>query len=99
MVLQALTSVVYDVTAGSWIVVSIISKYYLVGAAVYLYSSGGLTWESFSDRVLEDSRKVLSAAVALGAVLSFSGLQVEALLLPVSELIGLAYLGFLFWKF
>jgi hypothetical protein len=99
MLIQALTGLVHDVTAGGWTAAAVFVKYYFCGVAVFLYMGDGLTRERLREKVLDDSRKVILALVVLGALISFSGLKISAFLLPVSELVALTYLGFLFWNY
>jgi ribulose 1,5-bisphosphate synthetase/thiazole synthase len=99
MVLQVLTSVVYDVTQHSWTAVSIVAKYYLVGVAAYLYSEKGLTKENFEDKLVEDGRLILAGVVAAGTLLYLLSLELNPLVKVLSELVALVYLGFLFWDY
>lgn len=99
MVIQTLTGVIYEVTSQSWAVASIIVKYYLVAAAAYLYSNKGLTRESFTEKIIKDSRFVLTGIVGAGTLFFILNLSIEPLIRLFSELVALVYLGYLFWKY
>lgn len=99
MVLQSLTSIIYDLTAQSWLVASVIVKYYLAATAIYLYSEKGLTKENFTEKLLKDSRFVLTGVAGAGVVLYLTEIGFISPLKLFSELIALAYLGYLFWKY
>jgi hypothetical protein len=99
MVVQTLTSIIYQITQESWAFASIILKYYLIAAIIYLYTEKGLTAENFRDKVLEDSRFVLTGIVLAGAVIHATRLEISPLVKILSEGIALAYLAYLFWEY
>lgn len=99
MVIQTLTGVIYEITSQSWAAASIIVKYYLVATAAYLYSNKGLTKESFTKKIIEDSKFVLTGIVGVGTLLFILGLNIEPLIQLFSESVALGYLGYLFWKY
>lgn len=99
MVIQTLTGVIYEITSQSWAVASIIVKYYLVAAAAYLYSEKALTKELFKEKIIKDSRFVLTGTAAAGTLLFTLGLSLEPLIRLFSEFVALTYLGYLFWRY
>ncbi len=99
MVLQTLTGIIYDVTSYSWTSASIIVKYYLIAAAAYLYSQKKLTKESFAEKLIYDSRFLLTGIVASGVILYVLEFGLTPVLRIVSEVFALSYLGYIFWKY
>jgi len=97
MVLQTLTGTIYDITSHSCTAASIIAKYYLIAAAAYLYSQKQLTKESFAEKMIYDSRFLLTGIVASGVILYVLELGLTPVLRIVSEVFALSYLGYLFW--
>ena len=99
MVIQTLTGFIYDLTIYAWAFASVVVKYYLAFTAAKLYRGRGLTRESFENKLLEESRIVLTSIVTLGIVLFFLKIQPSPLLKLFSELFALVYLALLFWKY
>lgn len=99
MMLQTVTSIIYDITAHSWALASILVKYYIVVAAAQLYTGSGLTKEDFRDKILRESRIVVPMIVLAGAATYAIGFKLDPVFRLFSEIIALVYLGFLFWKY
>ena len=99
VVLQLLTSVVYELVSHSWTVAAITAKYYLGSTLILLYTDNNLSLESFTDKLIEESRLVVSSFIVGGAVLYVSGLELTPFFVLFSELTALIYLGVLFWKY
>jgi hypothetical protein len=99
MLLQTLTGLIYDITSHSWAVASIVIKYYLAAIAVYLYTGEGLTKDGFMEKTIEHSRLILAEIVLLGTVLYLFNFKPEPMFRLFSEVVALAYLGFLFWNY
>lgn len=99
MALQTLTSVIYDIVSNSWVFASVAVKYYLLIAAIYIYAEKELVLERFREKILQDSRFVITGFVIGGTVLYFTGFGVSPVFKLFSEGVALAYLGYLFWVY
>jgi len=99
VVLQLLTSVVYELVSHSWTVAAITAKYYLGSTLILLYTDNNLSLEGFTDKLIEESRLVVSSFILGGTVLYVSGLELTPFFVLFSELTALIYLGVLFWKY
>jgi len=99
MALQTLTSVIYDIVQHSWSVASITAKYYLLALLIYLQSQKQLNKENLNDKIIEDSRFVVSGIVIVGTGLYAVGANISPLFTLLSEAIALGYLGYLFWEY
>ena len=99
MVVQTLTSVIYEVVQDSWTVISITAKYYVLGVLLYLQSQNRLNLEEVTEKFIEDSRFFIGAIVLAGTVLHASGTSISPLFKFFSQLVALGYLGYLFWEY
>lgn len=99
MVLQAFTSIVYQITQESWALASIIVKYYLIAAAIYLYTEKGLTKEKFNEKILGEARLVIPGIVLAGTLMHLTNLQLSPLNKLIGEGVAIAYLAYLFWVY
>ena len=99
MSIQLLTSVVYEIVSHSWSFASITAKYYLAVLGAYLYTQGKLSKSEAKQKILSDARKVITGFAAAGTTLYIIGAQPEPFFKAFSQLIALAYLGYLFWEY
>ncbi|QGA81027.1 hypothetical protein [Candidatus Nanohalobium constans] len=99
MVLQTVTPVIREIVSHSWVFASIITKYYLAGVLLFLYTEGKFSRDQIKGKILEDSRVVVSSFVIIGTVLYTADLQPEPFLKLFSQAIALGYLGYLFWEY
>lgn len=99
MVLQLLVSGIYQVVQHSWVAAAVTVKYVLLVHAARLAYENRLELENFLDAVEQYSRETVTGIVVLGFLLALLGLEATPLVEPVSEIVALAYFGFLFWRY
>ena len=99
MVVQLLTSVIYEVVQDSWTVISITAKYYVLGVLLYLQYQDRLSLEEVTEKSIDDSRLFIGAMVLAGTLLHTSGASISPLFKFFSQLVALGYLGYLFWEY
>ena len=99
MILQTLTSVIYDIVSNSWSFASITAKYYLLATVIYISVEKDLNLEIFREKILLDSRFVLTGFVIGGTILYLTSISVSPVFKLFSEFVALVYLGYLFWEY
>lgn len=99
MVLQLLSSFAYNLVEQSWIMATIVVKYFLlvVGAKVAWEKKFDL--EYISDQLLEYSGEIVALVVLLGLVNVFAGFSVSPVFTVFSQVTAFLYFAFLFWKY
>lgn len=99
MVLELITSFGYELVKQSWLVATVLVKYTLLFLAITTYYQKGLDLEYFEEVLIQNSRELISLIVLLGFVKVFVSYEIEPVLKLPSQLIALAYFGYLFWKY
>jgi hypothetical protein len=99
VVLQAFTSIVYQITQESWAFASIIVKYYLIAAAIYLYTEKGLTKENLKEKILSDARYVITGIFLAGTLMYLTNVQLSPINKLIGEGVAIVYLAYLFWVY
>lgn len=99
MPLQMILSGVYQVIRHSWMISTVVVKYILAVHLVQLLRQENLDPESFQQKLMEYSSETVAGIIALGAVFATLQIEVSAGFMLFSQLVALAYFGFLFWKY
>ncbi len=99
MVLQLAVSVIYELVRQSWLVSTVLMKYFLVLHLGELAYRKQLDWKSFGEKIMKYSRPTLVGIVTLAAIMAITGVELQPRFKLFSELVALGYFGFLFWKF
>lgn len=99
MVLQALTSFLYEWVSSSWMIATLTLHVVLLLHLVKLGVEKELSFERFEEMVVRYSRIVVLGIVVLGLVSHLIGFQMQPPLKLFSQFIALFYFGFLFWRF
>ncbi len=99
MVVQILASAVYEAIRHSWLVATVLVKYILVGHLGALIYRNDISFRSFLELVEKYSRETVVGIIGLGIVFSAIGFRPESMLTLSSEMIALAYFGYLFWEY
>jgi hypothetical protein len=99
MVLQVLSNFAYQIVEQSWIMATILLKYFLlvIGAKIALKQNFEL--EHIFDELLEYSGEIVALIVILGFVNVFAGLEVNPLFNTFSQVTAFLYFAFLFWMY
>ena len=99
MVLQLLTSTAYALIESSWMISTVIVKYFLLSAGLITVSRREDYIEDFRSILDEYSAGIVTSIVILGVLALVSGLSVKPVLPVFSHLIAVIYFGYLFWEF
>lgn len=97
--IELLSSLIYQLVESSWHVSAVLIKYYLGFTAAKLYLDEKLGIENIRNTLLEQSPNLLSIIGILGGLTMLAGLSVRPSFELFSEIVALAYLGYLFWEF
>lgn len=97
--LQELVAVGHEIIRSTWTAASILVKYYLAITMAYLFYTDSLSVEELRKNILENSKAFIFALLFGGMLLSAFQIEVKAFSSSISQLIALAYLGYLFWVY
>lgn len=97
--LQDLVAVGHEIINSTWTAASILIKYYLASALAYLAYTDNLSLGKFRENLLDNSKAVIFTLVLTGMLLASFQIEIKAFSSSISQLIALAYLGFLFWVY
>jgi hypothetical protein len=93
---QLLITVGSGIIESTWLVASIVTKFYLASLIPRIY----IFEESLDEMVMDESRMVVGIYLLLGVILYSLGLSIDPIFPDIlNEGIAVAYLGYLFWRF
>lgn len=99
MVVQLLSSFAYSLVESSWMVSTILVKYFLLTGVVYsLYKDNGFL-EGFRSFIEFYSDEMITLIILTGLVTMVLGASFSPLVAIFSHLTAVTYFGYLFWKF
>jgi hypothetical protein len=99
MAINSLAGFLYGVVRETWMVSAVLVKYLLVANLGLIAYRGEISLEKFSENILDYAKPVLLTVTLLGVVLHISGTSFSPMFRFFSELVALATLGYLFWKY
>ncbi len=95
-----ITGFLYTVVRESWTIAAILTKYILVFNIGFLAYRKKLSLEEFRENLMNWSKPLVMVFALLGlASASIGGFGLEINFPFISQLIAVATLGFLFWKY
>ena len=97
--LQELVAVGHELIRSTWTAASVLVKYYLAGTLAYLAYTDNFSLEEFRDNLLDNSKTFIFALLFVGILMATLRIEVKAFLPVLSQLVAVAYLGFLFWVY
>lgn len=99
MALQVLSNFAYQLVEQSWIMATLLVKYFLlvIGAKIALEQKFEL--DCISDELLEYSRELVSIIALLGLVNVFVGFSISPMFTAFSQVVTFLYFAFLFWMY
>ena len=99
MVLQVLSEFAYQLVEQSWIMATIIVKYFLliIGAKISLEKKFEL--EYISDQLIDYSGELVSIIALLGLINVFAGFSISPMFTAFSQIVAFLYFAFLFWMY
>ena len=96
---NSLFGFLYELVRSSWMVASVVMKYFLLAVILRSVELGDYSFEGFEERMLKYGKYTVLGTGILGVIFQITGLSVEPLFLFPSQLIAVIVLGFLFWKY
>lgn len=99
MVIQLLSEFGYNLVEQSWLMATVLVKYFLlvVGAKITAEQKFDLTY--ISEQLTEYSGELVALIVSLGLLNLFVNLPIEPLFSTFSQVVAFLYFAFLFWEY
>ena len=97
--LQELVAAGHEIIRSTWTAASVLVKYYLAGTLAYLAYTDNFSLEEFRANLLDNSKAFIFTLLSAGILMAAFQIEVQAFLPVISQLIAVAYLGFLFWVY
>lgn len=89
----------YEVIRSSWMVASVIMKFFVAGVLLRTLQINGVSREYFEERVQQYGRYAVLLIGLTGILVTLGGFTFQPNFLFVSEVIAVSTLGYLFWKY
>lgn len=99
MAIQLLSEFLYRLVEQSWIIATILVKYFLLGLGIKIVSERKFDPNYVSDQLIEYSSELVALVVLLGLINIFAGFTVEPVFKTFSQITAFLYFAFLFWKY
>jgi len=99
MVMQLLSEFAYSFVEQSWIMATVLVKYFLLILGIKIASEQKFELEHISDQLTEYSGELVSVIALLGFLNVFAGFSISPLFNTFSQLVAFLCFAFLFWKY
>lgn len=99
MVLQLISDFGYLLVEQSWLMATVLVKYFLVGIGIKTVMEQDFKIGIISDQILEYSGEVVSLIVLFGLINIFADLSISPVFNNFSQVVAFLYFAFLFWKY
>ena len=99
MVLQLLSEFAYNWVEQSWIVATVLVKYFLLGLSVKIAIKKKTELEHISNQLVDYSGELVAIIALLGFVNVFAGFEFKPMFNVFSQVVAFLYFMFLFWKY
>ena len=99
MVLQLISDFGYLLVEQSWLMATVLVKYFLLGIGIKITLEKDFSIETVSDQLLEYSGEIVSVIVLLGLVNIFAGFSMSPIFNTFSQVTAFLYFAFLFWMY
>lgn len=99
MILQILSSLAYQIVEQSWIIATVLVKYFLVFLGLKIIKERNFELNHISEQLLEYSDELVALIVFLGITNVFVGIEISALFTVFSQVTAFLYFAYLFWKY
>jgi len=99
MVLNLLSEFAYNLVEQSWIIATVLVKYFLLVLGAKIVSEDRFNPEYISEQLIEYSGELVILIVLLGTVNVFAGFKVDPVFNTFSQVAAFIYFLFLFWKY
>lgn len=99
MVVQLISSFLYGLVESSWMVSTVVIKYFLLTGLVYSFYTDKGFLKEFRSFLEFYSDELISAIVLTGLIAMILGVSFSPLMMIFSHLTAVTYFGYLFWRF
>lgn len=99
MALQLLSEFAYSLVEQSWIMATVLVKYFLLVIGVKIALEQKFELEYISNQLIEYSKELVSIIALLGLINVFVGISVTPVFNVFSQVTAFVYFAFLFWKY
>jgi hypothetical protein len=99
MALQLLSEFAYQLVEQSWIMATVVVKYFLLVIGAKIVSEQKFDPHYFSEQLIKYSGEIVSLIVFLGLVNVFVEFGVEPVFKVFSQVVAFLYFAFLFWEY
>ena len=99
MVLQLISDFGYLLVEQSWLMATVLVKYFLLGIGIKITLEKDFSIETVSDQLLKYSGEIVSLIVLLGLVNIFAGFSMSPIFNTFSQVTAFLYFAFLFWMY
>jgi len=99
MVLQLLSNFAYQLVEQSWIIATILVKYFLLVIGLKIALEQKFELDYISDQLIEYSGELVTIIALLGLVNVFAGFSISPMFTAFSQVVAFLYFAFLFWKY
>ena len=89
----------HEIIRSAWMAASVLVKYYIAGTLAYLTYRDNFSVEELRNNLLDNSKIFIFTLLLAGILLALFQIEINALSPVASQIIALAYLGFLFWVY
>lgn len=99
MVFQLLAGFIYSLVEQSWLMATILVKYFLLALGVKIVSEQRFEPEYIFEELTRYSGEIISVIVLLGLVNVFAGIEIDPLFNTFSQVTAFLYFLLLFWEY
>lgn len=97
--LQLLVAFIYELVNQSWLISTVLVKYFLLGVFIATFLENRENLRKFKDNLLDYSPFFVASIVFIGLINMFIGFFEEPFLPLFSEVVAFVYFLFLFWEY
>lgn len=99
MVLQVLSELAYQLVEQSWIMATVLVKYFLAIISFKIALEQNFELDYISDQMIGYSGELVSIIAFLGFINVFAGFSVIPVFTAFSQVVAFLYFAFLFWMY
>lgn len=97
MVLQVLSNFAYQLVEQSWIIATVLVKYFLLVVGAKIVWKRKFETEYITDQLIEYSGELVGFIALLGLINVFVGFSLSPVFTVFSQVTAFLYFAFLFW--
>lgn len=96
---NSLIGFLYQVVEASWMVASVVMKFFVAGVMARTWQLDGLSIKKFGENLQEYGRYAVLGTGLLGLSATLLGVSMQPNLILFSQVVAVAVLGYLFWRY